>query len=351
MVVVIDGKVFRQAARAAPPPAPAASGTGVPLRECDAVRPADEADAGGDPPTPRFRPNDPRYRFVRRRLIAGATFVVVAIWIFSLVSSGGARRRPAVAATHTGSTAAVGPSAAATTTAAAAEQTREDQAVQTALGYTAYVTSGSASKREIALTFDDGPGPYTPQIVGILKRHKVPATFFVVGRSVKDFGAYLPSELSAGFVLGDHTQDHEAMAALSRKDQTAQLVDQAADIEHYGAPFPDLFRPPYGSFNETTLSITKKLKMLTILWTIDTNDFAQPGVKKIVSAVLVGAKPGAIVLMHDAGGTRTQTIQALPTIIKALRKRGYTLVTVPRLLADDPPLVAAQVPPKGLSGG
>jgi peptidoglycan/xylan/chitin deacetylase (PgdA/CDA1 family) len=313
-----------------------------------AVTPADEVHAGGDRPTSRFRPNDPRYRFVRRRLIALATFVVLVIWILSLVSSGGGHKRLSPTAAAAGPTGGVGSAPA---NSAAAEQAREAQAIQTALGYTAYVTSGSAEKREIALTFDDGPGPYTPQIVGILERHKVPATFFIVGRSVADFGVYLPREIKDGFVLGDHTQDHEEMAALSRQDQTAQLVDQAQDIERYGAPFPHLFRPPYGSFNQTTLSITKKLKMLTILWTIDTNDFAQPGVKKIVSAVLDGAKPGAIVLMHDAGGTRTQTIEALPTIIKALRRRGYTLVTVPRLLADDPPLTASQVPPPGLSGG
>jgi peptidoglycan/xylan/chitin deacetylase (PgdA/CDA1 family) len=314
------------------------------------VTPADEVDDRGDPPTPGRGPLSPRHRYLRRRLTALAAVVLVIIWIVSLTSSSGSSKptRPVVAAT--------GPTAGAGTRtspakAAAAEHAREADAVQSALAYTAYVTSGSAAKREIALTFDDGPGPYTPQIVGILKRHHVPATFFIVGRSVKDFGTYLPSELAAGFVLGDHTEDHEEMAALSRKDQTAQLVDQAHDIEHYGAPFPDLFRPPYGSFNTTTLAITKKLKMLTILWTIDTNDFAQPGVKKIISNVLENARPGAIVLMHDAGGTRTQTIEALPTIIKALEKRGYTLVTVPRLLADDPPITADQVPPTGLSGG
>jgi peptidoglycan/xylan/chitin deacetylase (PgdA/CDA1 family) len=317
------------------------------------VTPADEVDAGGEGPTPRFRPNDPRYRFVRRRLIAGASVLLIVIWVISLVSSGGAGKRPGLAAaTRTGVSSPTGATLGTRAGAAgAAEQQRDAAAIQSSLAYTAYVTSGSASKREIALTFDDGPGPYTPQIVDILKRHKVPATFFVVGRSVADFGKYLPSELAAGFVIGDHTQDHAAMAGLSRAAQVAELLDQARDIEHYGAPFPHLFRPPYGSFNQTTLSITKKLKMLTILWTIDTNDFAQPGTKKIVSAVLDGAKPGAIVLMHDAGGTRTQTIAALPTIIKALRKRGYTFVTVPRLLADDPPLVAAQIPPKGLSGG
>jgi peptidoglycan-N-acetylglucosamine deacetylase len=270
--------------------------------------------------------------------------VLVVIWIVSLTSSGGARKAPRPIPTARGATAPA-------ESAAAAEQAREATAIQTALSYTAYVTSGSEAKREIALTFDDGPGPYTPQILAILERHKVPATFFVVGRSVKYFAVYLRQEIAGGFVLGDHTEDHEEMAALSRSEQTAQLVDLAHDIGRYGAPFPHLFRPPYGSFDQTTVSITKKLKMLTILWTVDTNDFARPGVKKIISNALAGARPGAIILMHDAGGIRTQTVEALPTIIEALRKRGYTLVTVPRLLADDPPLVAAETPPKGLSGG
>jgi peptidoglycan/xylan/chitin deacetylase (PgdA/CDA1 family) len=277
---------------------------------------------------------------------AAVTVLVVVIWIVSLTDSGGSRRPPAAgtpAGGPTGATGRVG--------VAGSEEAREAQAIETALGYTAYVTSGSEARREIALTFDDGPGPYTQRIVGILEKHRVPATFFVVGRMVKYFNDALKSEIAGGFVIGDHTEDHEEMAVLSRADQTAQLVDQAHDVEQYGAPFPDLFRPPYGSFDDTTLSITRRLGMLTILWTVDTNDFAQPGVKKIVSNALSGARPGAIILMHDAGGTRTQTIAALPTIIKALRRRGYLLVTVPRLLLDDPPLVSEQTPPKGLSGG
>ncbi len=313
------------------------------------MTPADDVDAGGDQPNPRFRPDDPRYRYVRRRLIAGAGALLVAIWVVSLVSSG--RTPPARSAAKQTGVVPGAAQAAAAGAASAADQARDADAIQSSLAYTAYVTSGSASKREIALTFDDGPGPYTPAIIRILKRHAVPATFFVVGRSIKDFGAYIPTELAAGFVVGDHTQDHAPMASLSRADQVAQLLDLAAGAKRYGAPFPHLFRPPYGSFNQTTLSITKKLKMLTILWTIDTHDFSQPGVKAIVASVLTGARPGAIVLMHDAGGVRTQTVAALPTIIKALRKRGYTFVTVPRLLADDPPLTAAQIPPTSLSGG
>jgi peptidoglycan/xylan/chitin deacetylase (PgdA/CDA1 family) len=140
------------------------------------------------------------------------------------------------------------------------------------------------------------------------------------------------------------------MAGLSRKDQVAEVLDQAAAIRRLGAPTPRLFRPPYGSFNATTLAITKKLKMLPILWSIDPEDFRRPGVGKIVQKVLSQAQPGAIVLMHDAGGPREQTAAALPVIIKALRKRHFELVTVPRLLADNPPLTAQQAPPK-LGGG
>lgn len=334
-----------------------------PLRRRSSPAMNDGHSASTDTPLQRIRarltsapgraPVAPHHR--RRRLAALAVLAVLALGLGAAIgagSSGGGGHRVARAAAIGGYLSRIQTLAGGGAGSfVVAEQQAENAAISRTLAYAPAVRMAGTQHREIALTFDDGPGPYTPQIVAILKRHKVPATFFVVGRSVKDFGVYLPSELAAGFVLGDHTQDHEPMAALSLKDQTAQLVDQAADIEHYGAPFPHLFRPPYGSFNETTLSITKRLKMLTILWTIDTNDFAQPGVKKIVNAVLDGARPGAIVLMHDAGGTRTQTVQALPTIIRALRKRGYTLVTVPRLLADDPPLEADQVPPKGLSGG
>jgi peptidoglycan/xylan/chitin deacetylase (PgdA/CDA1 family) len=82
--------------------------------------------------------------------------------------------------------------------------------------------------------------------------------------------------------------------------------------------------------------------MLMVLWTIDTDDYRQPGTQTIVSRVLAGIRPGAIVLLHDAGGTRTQTVAALPKIIRALRARGYRIVTVPRLLLDNPPSAAAQ---------
>ena len=141
------------------------------------------------------------------------------------------------------------------------------------------------------------------------------------------------------------------MGKLSAADQQTQLLQQISATGAYGAPYPRMFRPPYGSFNQTTLSILRRMKMLMVLWTVDTNDYRQPGVPAIVSSVLSGARPGAIVLMHDAGGTRTETVAALPQIINGLRAKGYTLVTVPKLLLDNPAPANQDISSLAGSGG
>jgi peptidoglycan/xylan/chitin deacetylase (PgdA/CDA1 family) len=140
-----------------------------------------------------------------------------------------------------------------------------------------------------------------------------------------------------GDTIGDHTETHAPMSKLSKRDQRAELLQDTAAIGNWGAPFPRLFRPPYGTWDDTTLALLHRYRMLMVLWTVDTGDYRQPGVKAIVRATLDGAKPGAIILLHDAGGNRAQTVAAVPRIISALRKRGYELVTIPRLLLDNPP--------------
>lgn len=290
-------------------------------------------------------------KYTRRRLLAAGAALLALIWIWSIASSGTSTKRTGGSSGDAAAAGVIAATNAAKRSAVSdAERVREERAIRSALAYTSYVTSGSAGKREVALTFDDGPGPFTPQVLDVLERMHVPATFFVVGRSLLDFGSYLPLELAGGFVIGNHTQNHRVLAQLSATDQSTELTDQIAGVRGYGAPTPALFRPPYGSFNRATLAITRRLKLLTVLWTIDTQDFRQPGVAAIVAKVLSGAKPGAIVLMHDAGGPRSQTVAALPLIIRALRRRRYDLVTVPRLLADDPPLMSQRQPPN-LGGG
>jgi peptidoglycan/xylan/chitin deacetylase (PgdA/CDA1 family) len=226
--------------------------------------------------------------------------------------------------------------------------------VNNVLGYTSYVRAGSGRAREVALTFDDGPSNYTPQILHVLAQWHVPATFFVIGKMAKVYPQYVRAEAQAGNEVGDHTETHPPMSALSAADQRAQIVDAGNAIRSAGAPFPILWRPPYGVFNSTTVSILQSLRMLLVMWTVDTSDYARPGASRIAYTALSGARPGAMILMHDGGGNRAQTAAALPRIISSLRRRGYKLVTVPQLLADDPPprnQPGAQPVTGGESGG
>ncbi len=225
----------------------------------------------------------------------------------------------------------------------------ENAAVSAVLAYTPFVKEGGARGRDIALTFDDGPGPYTPEVLSVLERFHVHATFFAIGKMLRYFSASTVREIKDGDVIGDHTETHPEMATLSAHDQHEELFEQIARIELLGGRRPVLFRPPYGSFNATTMRELRSLHLLMVLWSVDTSDYLQPGVSVIVQRALAGAHPGAIILLHDAGGDRTQTIAALPTIIRDLRARGFHLVTVPQLLEDDPPPAGQPLPPN-LSG-
>ncbi len=219
---------------------------------------------------------------------------------------------------------------------AVAQRSAENAAVDRTLAFTPYVRVAGSQHREIALTFDDGPGPYTPQVLSILGHEHVPGTFFEVGVLERYFHASTTEIVARGYPIGDHTESHAPMSQLSATGQQRQLLTQTSAVGDYGAPFPRLFRPPFGLWSPTTLTLLRKYRMLMVLWTVDTEDYRRPGVNAIVHSVLAGARPGGIVLLHDAGGDRSETVQALPKIIRALRARGYGLVTVPRLLLDNP---------------
>jgi len=207
------------------------------------------------------------------------------------------------------------------------------------------VVHGSARGRLVALTFDDGPGPYTLALVHELERLHVHATFFMVGFEVHWYPRVVREMIRDGDVIGDHTWSHPALATLPPGQVRAQLLRTAAVIQRYGGVRPTLMRPPYGSFDPSVLRLINRLGFVTVLWSVETRDWARPGVTAIIRAALDGVRPGAIILMHDAGGNRSQTLAAVPTIIRALRHRGYRLVTVPELLAGAPP------PPSGLNHG
>jgi peptidoglycan/xylan/chitin deacetylase (PgdA/CDA1 family) len=226
----------------------------------------------------------------------------------------------------------------------------EETAINAILARTPAVVQGGTQGHEVALTFDDGPGPYTNTLVETLNRLHVQATFFAIGSQERYFSPGTLLELRSGDIVGDHTQTHPMMATLSPHDQHEQLLNQIYQIQLLGGPTPRLFRPPYGSFNATTFRELHHLHLLTILWSTDTGDYARPGVQAIEQRALAGAHPGSIILMHDAGGDRSQTIAALPAIVHGLRARGLEPVTVPRLLLDDPPPPGQPIP-TNLSGG
>jgi peptidoglycan/xylan/chitin deacetylase (PgdA/CDA1 family) len=225
----------------------------------------------------------------------------------------------------------------------------EEKAIDRVRSYTPAITAGGSQGNEVALTFDDGPGPYTQRLVDVLNALHVQATFFAIGEEERYFSAGTTAELRSGDVVGDHTETHPMMATLSAHDQREQLLEQIYRIQLLDGPTPRLFRPPYGSFNATTLKELRALHLLMVLWSTDTRDYTLPGVAAIVQSALAGAHPGAIILMHDAGGNRSETVAALPAIIAGLRKRGLRPVTIPRLMLDDPP-PPGQPLPKSLAG-
>jgi len=302
----------------------------------------------GPPPPPLPGAETPgptrREALIRRRRALAAAAAVGLLALLAIVvaaaSSGSGRKAP-----HPLSTGRVR----ATRRAPTDPERDEAAAVRSVLAYTPFVKEGSGTAKEIALTFDDGPGPFTPQVLSVLEHYHVRATFFVIGRMLRYFGASTVREIEDGDVIGDHTENHPMLAHLSAHDQYEELFEQIARVELLGGRRPTLFRPPYGSFDATTLRELARLHLLMVLWSVDTDDYEQPGVPTIVQRAMEGAHPGAIILLHDAGGQRQQTIEALPQIIKGFRARGYKLVTIPKLLADDPPPQGQPIPPN-LSG-
>ncbi len=189
--------------------------------------------------------------------------------------------------------------------------------------------NGPSAGRMVALTFDDGPSIYTPQVLAALNRYGVHATFFEIGRQVGPLAAYSRKVVGDGDVVGDHTWSHPVLSALNT---AAQIRPTQAAVHKATGTTPCLLRPPYGTAPPAVVGIARSLGLLTIQWDVDPTDWARPGASVIAQRVLAAVHPGAIVIMHDGGGDRSETVSALGTIIPTLIARGYHLVTVPQLL-------------------
>lgn len=185
-----------------------------------------------------------------------------------------------------------------------------------------------SGKKQIALTFDDGPNPKTtPQIVKTLKKYDAKATFFVVGKNVQKYPKTVKEVFDAGHEIGNHTYDHAKLTSLSVKQVRTQI--QLTDIAVKAAINQNttLFRPPYGAYNKT---ITGLLNVPNIMWSIDTLDWKHRDPKKTLQIVKTNAKKDSIILMHDIHQT---TADSLDAVLAYLSKEGYEFVTVSELLA------------------
>lgn len=186
--------------------------------------------------------------------------------------------------------------------------------------------SGSAEGKNIALTFDDGPSAYTEQVVRILDRGGAEGTFFELGIEVPGSGAVMREALRHGHELANHSLRHEPLPGYSSIRATSARIEAATGFR------PCVFRPEGGAFDSSVVSAAARNGMSTVLWDVDTRDWTLPGAGAIYSRAVGGAHPGAIIVMHDGGGNRAQTLAALPHIVRTLTARGYRLVTVTRVL-------------------
>ncbi len=186
----------------------------------------------------------------------------------------------------------------------------------------------------IYLTFDDGPSSYTPQVLDLLAQYGAKATFFVIGSQAEASPQLIRRAASEGHYVGNHTQNHANLAGIGREgfvnevETTRQaLLRIARDLFLLDGDVRFL-RPPYGATDNYTRQYAAELGYTVMLWTVDPQDWRRPGAEQIAAHILAHAEPGAVILMHDGGGDRSQTVAALRAVLPQLRAQGYVFRTV-----------------------
>lgn len=184
------------------------------------------------------------------------------------------------------------------------------------------------SKPMVAVTFDDGPGPYTGRLLDCLEKNSAKATFFMVGSSVPNYKSVVKRMATLGCELGNHSYSHPKMSSLSDAARRSEVSRTSSNIKSAAGAYPTVFRLPYGD-GASNSSVLSSLGLPSIYWSLDTRDWANTGnPQHTINAVLNNVKNGDIILMHDI---HKSTVTAAETIIPALKKRGYQLVTVSQL--------------------
>jgi peptidoglycan/xylan/chitin deacetylase (PgdA/CDA1 family) len=193
----------------------------------------------------------------------------------------------------------------------------------------------AACGKKIALTFDDGPHPVkTPQILDILDKYGVKATFFIIGENAEYYPDIVRKEAECGHELANHSYSHTKLSVLTEAEIRAEIERADAAIKKASGVTPRLFRPPEGAYSPGVVKIASELSKSTIIWTVDTLDWAKTPCDKIVENVKMSVTYGSIILFHDYTGKDTHTAEALEVLIPFLQKQGYEFVTVSELLRE-----------------
>ena len=186
----------------------------------------------------------------------------------------------------------------------------------------------TVANKTIALTFDDGPGPYTAHLLDILDQYGAKATFFLIGSKVSGQASVVRSIQERGHQLGNHSWSHPELPKLS-VDQIAGEIDRTNEaIRQATGVKPSILRPPYGAVNGVVLEQLRLRNMSSILWSVDTRDWADRNSQIVCSRAVAGARPGAVILMHDI---HQASVNAVPCILSSLKQQGYSFVTIQRL--------------------
>lgn len=185
--------------------------------------------------------------------------------------------------------------------------------------------TNAAGKPVVYVTIDDGPDPtWTPQVLALLAQYDATATFFVIGEEAARFPAVLKSVRDAGHAIGNHTYTHPWLTHLPPSGVRAELAKTDAVIGT-----TTCMRPPGGFVDARVEAIAAAAGKTVELWKLDTRDWAHPGVPAIVSAATKGVHAGSVILLHDGGGPRAQSVAALKQILPILTARGFALEALP----------------------
>lgn len=195
---------------------------------------------------------------------------------------------------------------------------------------------GSAASGQVALTFDDAPDTtFTPQVLDVLKKYQVRATFFLVGAQAEKHPEMVKRIVREGHVIGNHSYSHKLFTKLSDDLFQSQVLQTQQTLKRLIGYSPRLLRPPYGEISESQLLWASEHGYRIVNWNVDSLDWKQLGQEKVISNILTNVKPGSIILQHSGGGPGQDlngTVQALPTVIQTLKSRNLKMVTLPELL-------------------